>query len=266
MFVPYMGMISRTVSICLCIAPRCIECCLRWWQLWNLNFVWAGDIGTTFDVWFHAFPKGPKILIQRMAVALLLAIWRMRNMVVFTHGTFEEASCFEMFRFDLACWIKAEWIEHVPSVADLIRIPGCVEVPRKLMKIKRQWEWKPPSSSQIKVNVNGSCFGISGSAGIGSIFIDSDGIVLLQFGKAMRGGVGYSCGSSGFTERFTCDGGVWQISSHSFLFESYSKFIFSFGREPLAICVVISELVLRVFHCFRIWYLLFYLLYQHIRE
>lgn len=70
-------------------------------------------------------------------------------------------------------------------VVDLIRSLGCMEVLRKKVKSKSRWVWKPPASGLVKVNVDGSFLGTTGSGGIRGVFRDSEGRVLLMFGKAM---------------------------------------------------------------------------------
>lgn len=96
------------------------------------EFCGAGDVATSIDVWFHAHPMSLKIQIWRLAFcALLWAIWSMKNSVIFHQGSFNDVGCFEMFQFDLVWWIKVEWDEQVTLVADSIRSPGYVEVPRK---------------------------------------------------------------------------------------------------------------------------------------
>lgn len=106
-------------------------------------------------------------------------------MVVFRHSNFDEFGCMKMFHFDLAWWIKAKWDEKVPHVMGLIRDLGCVEVPRKLLKIKNRGVWKPPTSGQIKVNIDGSFLDIAGSGSIEGVFRDPEGKVIFQFGKSV---------------------------------------------------------------------------------
>lgn len=57
----------------------------------------------------------------------------------------------------------------MPSVADLIRSPKSIEVPKKPRKIRRRWVWKLPALGQIKVN--------SKSFGFAGRIIKSDDIV-----------------------------------------------------------------------------------------
>lgn len=40
-----------------------------------------------------------------------------------------------MQRFDLAWWVRVEWGEHVPSVADIMQCLDCVEVLGKARKM-----------------------------------------------------------------------------------------------------------------------------------
>lgn len=84
-----------------------------------MNFVGIGNVDSTFDLWFNTVPNGPKVLIWRMAfIALLKAIWRIRNKVVFQHESFDNIGYLEMYRFDLAWWVKAKWGKNVPSIID----------------------------------------------------------------------------------------------------------------------------------------------------
>lgn len=46
--------------------------------------------------------------------------------------------------------------------------------------------WKPPATGQIKVNVDGSFRDGSSREGIGGVFRDFEGKVLLQFSKEVR--------------------------------------------------------------------------------
>lgn len=69
----------------------------------------AGDVVSTFDLWFNAFTKGPKLLIWRMAcIALVWTIWRLRNISVFLREVFGKEGCFELVHFDFTWWIKME--------------------------------------------------------------------------------------------------------------------------------------------------------------
>lgn len=108
-------------------------------------------------------------------------------------------------------------------MSDIIRSPGSVKVPRKNKKRKGKWVWTPPASGQIKVNVNDSYFGSSGKGGIGGVFRDLDGKVLLQFGKEVL------VDSTVHVEVLAFRGEIlvavtsrW-VSTYSFLFESDSK-------------------------------------------
>lgn len=47
-------------------------------------------------------------------------------------------------------------------IADLIRNLRYIEKPRKPRKIESRWIWKPPTSGQIKVNVDESFLGSLG--------------------------------------------------------------------------------------------------------
>lgn len=44
--------------------------------------------------------------------------------------------------------------KHVPSVANIICNPSCINAPRKCKKGQSQWVWKPPTSGQLKVNLD----------------------------------------------------------------------------------------------------------------
>lgn len=63
-------------------------------------------------------------------------------------------------------WIKAEWGDLVPSVADLMCSPGDIKVPMRIKRSSRPWVWTPPTSGQIKVNLDGSFLGSLGRWGI----------------------------------------------------------------------------------------------------
>lgn len=99
----------------------------------------VGDVVSIFDLWFHTYPKVSKVPIWRMTfIALVWTIWRLRNIAVFQWVVFCDGGCFEMFHFDVAWWVKAEWGEHVPCVADIIRSPESIEAPKRPGKIKQR--------------------------------------------------------------------------------------------------------------------------------
>lgn len=87
------------------------------------------------------------------------------------------------------------------------------------MKSKRHWVWVPPTFGQIKVNIDVSFLGGTGRGGIGGIFRNSNGRVLIQFGKQV------STDSVVHAEIMALREGLvvaatWQwASSHSFMFE-----------------------------------------------
>lgn len=81
-----------------------------------------------------------------------------RNRIIFQNESFNDNECFELWRFEFAWWIKAEWGEQVPSVVDIIRCLGDVEVPRCFKK-SGNWVWALPAIGQIKVNVDVSFLG-----------------------------------------------------------------------------------------------------------
>lgn len=106
-------------------------------------------------------------------------IWRIRNKKIFWWRTFDWVSCLEFCRFDWVWWVKAEYSEQVPTVADLIRNQGSIDVPKKPRKFKTSWVWKPYNIGFIKVIVGGSFLGSSGREDIGGVFRDSKGKVIL---------------------------------------------------------------------------------------
>lgn len=56
---------------------------------------------------------------------------------MFQHEIFYDERCLEIFRFDMAWWVKSEWGELVPSVTDLMCRFGDIKVPRSYKKRTR---------------------------------------------------------------------------------------------------------------------------------
>lgn len=52
-------------------------------------------------------------------------------------------------------------------------------MPKRPIKIKRCWEWKPSASGQIKVNLDDFFFGLKGREGNVGVFKDFEEDVLL---------------------------------------------------------------------------------------
>lgn len=102
-------------------------------------------------------------------------------MVLFRRKNFNEVGCFKSCHFDLVWWVKAEWNEHVLSIADLIQKLGSIEVSKKPNKFKTLWVWK--DFGLIEVNIDGYLLEISRRGGIRRVFRDSEGKILVQFGK-----------------------------------------------------------------------------------
>lgn len=71
MFIPSVRITKMRVNIVVHYA-RVYKMWAKATQLWNMNFVRASDVASTFDMWFHAFPKGSKILIWRMPFLAIL--------------------------------------------------------------------------------------------------------------------------------------------------------------------------------------------------
>lgn len=109
-------------------------------------------------------------------------------------------------------------------MADIIRIPGSVEVPSKLKMFKRQWAWKLPALGHIKINVGRSFLGFSGRESIGVIVWDSDGKVLLHFSKKVWVDSVVHTVVLALWEELLVAASRWD-SSNSFVFESDSKFV-----------------------------------------
>lgn len=106
--------------------------------------------------------------------------------MVFRWESFDEEGCFNMCRFDLTRWVKAEWGELIPLVTNIIRSPESVELSQKSKKNKINWVRTPLAFDFIKVNVDGSYLGSSGKSGIGGVFKDSDENVFLHLGRRCR--------------------------------------------------------------------------------
>lgn len=67
----------------------------------------------------------------------------------------------------------------------MICSPRCIDAPGMNKKRISHCVWSPPVEGQIKVNVDGSFFGGVGREGIGDIFRNLDGKVLLQSCKKL---------------------------------------------------------------------------------
>lgn len=67
-----------------------------------------------------------------------------------------------------------------------MRCPGKVEEPTKIKVRRTRWIWTPPSTSSIKVNVDGFFRARSRSVRIRGVFRDANGRVVLQFPKEVE--------------------------------------------------------------------------------
>lgn len=54
----------------------------------------------------------------------------MRNRIIFHRESFDEEGYFRDVATHAILWIKAEWGEHVSSMANIMRNPSCVGVPK----------------------------------------------------------------------------------------------------------------------------------------
>lgn len=62
----------------------------------------AGDVDTNFEIWFLTSVLGQRTVFWRMIfLAVVWAIWRYRNKIVFQGNRFDKDGCFECCRFDL---------------------------------------------------------------------------------------------------------------------------------------------------------------------
>lgn len=53
-------------------------------NLWDMNFMGASNLVTSFEISFHAYPRGSKEHVWQLAFsALIWAIWKTWNRVVF---------------------------------------------------------------------------------------------------------------------------------------------------------------------------------------
>lgn len=116
-------------------------------------------------------------------LTILWSIWRCHYKIVFHWDTFDVVGCLELCRLNLARWVKVRWGDLVSSITDMIRCLESFDILRKIMKGSRNWVWTHPDSGQIKANVDGSFLGAFGRGGIGGVFRDSNGGVLVQFEK-----------------------------------------------------------------------------------
>lgn len=73
-----------------------------------------------------------------------------------------------------------------PSMIDIMRDLGSIEIPRKPVKCRRSWVWKPPNSGFLKINVNGSFLCSFGRGGIWDLIRNSKGKVVIQFCSELR--------------------------------------------------------------------------------
>lgn len=71
-------------------------------------------------------------------------------------------------------------------MSDIICSPGSIVVPRKPIKIMRQWVLTPPVLGCLKINIVESFLGSSGHGGIGALIKDLEGNILIQFSKEVR--------------------------------------------------------------------------------
>lgn len=138
-------------------------------------------------MWLHTVLPVSSIEPWRLALfALAWTIWKMRNRVVFRHGTFDSGVCLELFWFHYAWWSRLAWGDCIISVSDVLRCLAGVTLPNHSAIARPSASWLPPCPNRIKVNVDGSFSSMSGASGIGGVFRDHLGTVLLHFAKHVK--------------------------------------------------------------------------------
>lgn len=176
-------------------------------KLWNWNFVGAGDVVTTFDIWFHTSCSSQKISVWQMAciIALLRYVLRMSNQVIFQQYSFDKEWCFKLCHF---------------------------EVSRKPIKRKRSWVWKTSTLGYLKVNVDRSFLESSGRCGIGDLINDSEDKVLIQFYKEVRVDSLVYAKVLALKEELLVAAALSRASTHCFKFERDSHAVVSWVPDP----------------------------------
>lgn len=144
----------------------------------------------------------------------------------------DEEGCFEMCRFKLAWWIKDELGELVSSVYDMVWCLDEIEVPRKHKVRRGNWVWTCLTTGFIKINMDVLFLGSSGKGGVGGVFRDSEGKVLVQFGKEAQVDSIVHVELLVFREGMFIATVFWWFSIHSFVFESNFKYVISWVLNP----------------------------------
>lgn len=105
-----------------------------------------------------------------------------RNKNVFRQEEAYSSLCMDLFRYYFAYWAKTAWGSVVPLVTKIYRSPTEVVVPTR-HRPSIITSWVPPSMGFIKINMDKSFYSEVNRSGIGGIFCDHSGNMLMQFSK-----------------------------------------------------------------------------------
>lgn len=118
------------------------------------------------------------------AISLTLwTIWNTYNMVIFCQDFFLNPVCYDIFLYHFAWWTKQALAEASPSVSDISHCHSSIMASSSPTPVKHNVSWTHPVQGIIKVNAEESFCSSNRTNGIGWIFRDHGGSILLPFSK-----------------------------------------------------------------------------------
>ncbi|GMJ13841.1 hypothetical protein like AT4G29090 [Hibiscus trionum] len=110
-------------------------------------------------------------------------IWLSRNERVFSNKSLPIDQIFDLAVLRIGHWAKCKWPNAIASLSDFRRMPNEARVLPTPTGRPKSGSWEPPSNGWMKFNVDAAVKWSFGSAGIGGVLRNQDGVILLKFSK-----------------------------------------------------------------------------------
>lgn len=112
----------------------------------------------------------------------MCSMWSYHNKIIYNQKEADLFLCMELFKYYFVWLSKNVWRSVMPLVTDIYRNPDEVFVPPR-HRLSIITCWVPPSMGCIKINVDGPFYVDLNRIGIGRLFHDHSGNMLIHFTK-----------------------------------------------------------------------------------
>ncbi|KAK3222286.1 hypothetical protein Dsin_009311 [Dipteronia sinensis] len=152
---------------------------MSWWKVECCS---NGDIKGWWESRAGMVPSTKYLKVwEVLFFTVVWTVWEARNRAVFNAKEANVLQAIDMVKFWVAWWFKHHSKGSKETLTAILLNVKEICVDSKPIKRHMRTDWIPPTSTDLKFNVDGFALGKPGPAGIGGVLRDCDGKVLCMF-------------------------------------------------------------------------------------